>query len=74
MPQSTPERQDLMIKWFGSIDTIGPEDFLKSHGYILSRDWFWTKPTPSHTISDAEWECLKFLVEEWDYGGFLDQR
>jgi len=30
------------------------------------------KPTPSHTVSDYEWECVAFLCNEWDYG--YDQR
>lgn len=58
-----------MTRWFGDIDQTGPLTFLQSHGYELTADWFWKKPTPSHTIHDTEWQCLSFLVEEWDFGG-----
>lgn len=70
MPSASDEQHKLMEKWFGDpVDERGPIAFLQSHGYVLRRDWHWTKPTPSHTISDDEWECLKFLCDEWDFGG-----
>ena len=69
MPSASDESRDLMIKWFGCIDTHGPEAFLKSHGYVLTPQWVWLKPTESHSISAEEAECVQFLICEWDYGG-----
>ena len=73
MPSASDEDRALMTKWFGSIDTHGPEAFLKSHGYVLTKDWCWVKPTPSHEISAIEDACLWFLLEEWDYGGLISE-
>lgn len=70
MPQATDEQRALMQKWFGDeIDETGPIKFLESHGYTLLANWLWEKPVSSHSISDAEYECLSFLVNEWDFGG-----
>lgn len=72
MPQSTPYYRYKMIKWFGDIDTIGPQTFLESHGYTLNNTWQWIKPVPSHTVSEDEAMCIEFLIMEWDYGGILE--
>jgi hypothetical protein len=70
MPTTSDERRGTMLRFFRDpISEYGPIKFLKSHGFKLRRDWYWEKPTPSHTISDDEYECLAFLVEEWDFGG-----
>lgn len=58
-----------MIKWFGDIDTSGPQKFLESHGYVCNKRYGWEKPVSSHTVSDHEADCIEFLIEEWDYGG-----
>lgn len=70
MPQASHQLRGLMHDWFGDpISDYGPMKFLQSHGYVLRQDWFWEKPVPSHTISEAEWHCLRFLIDEWDFGG-----
>lgn len=67
MPQASDEMRDLMKQYFGNgIDDRGPTEFLFSHGY-LEKAGYWTKPTPSHSVTDYEWDCLNFLCEEWDY-------
>lgn len=72
MPQSTDELRKIMVDRFGSIMTTGPEQFLESRGYVLSPGWTWSKPgfTRRADIPQDEWQCLVFLVEEWDYGLF----
>lgn len=69
MPSSTDDLKLKMCKWFGDMDLIGPQAFLEAHGYVLNRKYGWDKPTPSHTVSEYEADCLEFLIEEWDYGG-----
>lgn len=69
MPQSSDEMRALMHKWFGNeIDEAGPIKFLVSHGYVLCHDYHWELPVPAHRISREEWACIKFLIEEWDFG------
>ncbi len=68
MPQASDEQRELMKRWFGDpIDDRGPHQFLLAHGYTIHKG-FWRKPTPSHTISHAEGECIDFLCDEWDHG------
>lgn len=70
MPSASPDLQQRMIKRFGSIGTAGPETFLKDAGYVLTPDWQWTKPgvRELRDMTRDEFECLLFLVHEWDYG------
>lgn len=69
MPSASPELQALMKRWFGSIDSDGPERFLWSRGYVLTRGYQWQLPTLAHTMRDEELQCIRFLIFEWDYGG-----
>lgn len=70
MPTASNEQRNLMEKWFGdAISEWGPMAFLESRGYTMTQQWEWKKPTPSHTISNDEWECISFLIHEWDFGG-----
>ncbi len=58
-----------MERWFGDCGCEGPSAFLQSHGFVLSNDWSWTKPTPAHRLSAEEKACVFFLMDEWDYDG-----
>lgn len=67
MPQASESQRALMNRWFGSDDPLGPIILLLSHGYTQKEGRLY-KPTPSHTVSRDEWQCLRFLVDEWDFG------
>jgi hypothetical protein len=66
MPQTTPE---LRAK-FPGFDAQACT-YLKSQGYILTRQWEWVKPREE--VTDDEWDALVYLVEEWDYGLFCSR-
>lgn len=71
MPSATPELQEKMRQRFGSIDSEGPEQFLSSAGYTLTPHWLWiAKPGVStlDEMTEEEFDCLAFLIQEWDYG------
>ena len=80
MPEALPAQRRLMATWFprnrfGDSNTEGIDDgppyaFLISRGYTEDAG-FWHKPTPSHTPTNEEVECLLFLRNEWDYD-FVD--
>lgn len=70
MPQTSDCMRALMLKWFGN-EIDGPVLFLESHGYVLRSDWRWDKPCSSHSISYEEFQCIRFLIEEWDFGGVV---
>lgn len=76
MPSADPELQDLIEKRFGSIDTHGPERFLKDAGYSLSRAYEWSKPGVSDykDMTRDEFDCLLFLAHEWDYAGLANAK
>lgn len=72
MPQASDELRMTMFRYFGDeIDDNGPLIFLESRGYILRKGWLWEKPVSAHTINDEEYNCLQFLIEEWDFGGIV---
>lgn len=75
MPQATEELRDEMRRLFNdSIDISGPIKYLENAGYILQRNWLW-KPKPDVTsyeqMTQDEYLCMAFLVQEWDFGGLL---
>lgn len=71
MPQASDDLRQRMRDRFGSIMDDGPSKFLTGAGYVLTRGWEW-KPKPGVSrhddMTEEEWECLLFLVDEWDYG------
>lgn len=73
MPQASDELRLKMMRRFGSVDTVGPEGYLKQAGYTLTAGYFWT-PKPGVTeykdMPLDEFDCLLFLIHEWNYGGF----
>ena len=75
MPQATEELRNLMKKRFGDpISEQGPIKYLRDAGYKLTEHWEWE---PKLGVSDLEgmsrdeFECLLFLVQEWDFGGLV---
>ena len=78
MPQATAELQQLMEKRFGDpVSDEGPTKYLEDAGYVLTPTWLWT-PKPGVTdlkgMTRDEFECLLFLVQEWDFGGLVEGR
>jgi hypothetical protein len=67
MPTTTDDLRATMQDYFGDpIDDTGPLNFLFAHGYTDDRGML-LPPTPSHTVSEYEWNCIEFLFQEWDY-------
>jgi hypothetical protein len=74
MPQASEELRDLMGYLFDGerIDDTGPTNFLIERGYKLGNDWLWDLPNPNHSITEKEELCIRFLIEEWDFGSVRD--
>jgi len=64
MPQASEELRSKMRARFDSIDIFPPLQFLKNSGWSSDRGFL---SPPNCHITDAEWECVDFLCEEWDY-------
>ena len=76
-----PQASNKLRKAWGGQSGVGEdkaEAFLKSHGFILLRNWFWELPPERIQIlrykamTLDEVEAMTFLVEEWDYGGLFN--
>lgn len=69
MPQASEYLRERMRVRFGDLDVHGPQSFLLNQGWTITRAYNFVKPAPDHRPEDLEWECVDFLIEEWDYGG-----
>lgn len=75
MPQASDELREI-VAWIigtepqGVPDCAEVERWLQARGYHLQRDWTWRAPSKEHPVSEFEYLCIKYLVHEWDYGGF----
>lgn len=72
MPQADDDLRARMEARFGDpVSDAGPIKFLQDAGYRLTRQWTWL-PKPGVTslkdMTRDEFECLLFLVHEWDFG------
>ena len=72
MPQASDElRQRMNLRFGDPISDCGPIKYLEDAGYKLTRHWTWT-PKPGITnlaqTTEDEFECLLFLMSEWDFG------
>lgn len=45
--------------------------WLEARGYVLLSSFYWTHPTRSNPTPE-EWEAIDYLIDEWDYGGFIE--
>ncbi len=66
MPQTTPDRA---ARWPGMDQEA--MDFLRSRGFRLLRNWTWLAPA-GHNPDDKEKDAIMYLIEEWDFGGWVD--
>lgn len=72
MPQASKEVANKMYEMFGSYSSDeGPMYWLEKAGYKLTKDWTWKKEGISSydQMTQEEYDCLVFLVQEWDFGG-----
>lgn len=75
MPSADADLQQRMFDRFGShTDEEGPIKFLEDAGYKLTRQYLWEPKTGVTCLKDMtrdEFDCMLFLVHEWDYGGLV---
>lgn len=68
MPEATDELRALMLEYFGSeVGDAGPTAYLKVRGWKESTTGFWESPIPLERVSQKEFECILFLIQEWDH-------
>lgn len=64
MPQASNE----LRAEFGILD-IPVIRFLEAAGYTRTADWEWEMPEGPYIPTDKEMRAIRFLVDEWDWGG-----
>lgn len=65
MPQASDE---LRAKW--GIMHFEAMDHLQRRGYVLTPEYLWLIPEDA-ILSDDDVSAATFLVDEWDFGGFV---
>lgn len=72
MPQASDELRALMNNRFGDpVSDEGPSKYLTDAGYKISRGGMIEPKDGVNTLKEMtrnEFDCLLFLVHEWDYG------
>lgn len=76
MPQASDELREIMFEMFGNrIDDGGPQLYLLERGWKLTRGWRWFKRGQTlQSMPQDEYLCVCFLIDEWDYGGVIDDK
>lgn len=67
MPQATAE---LQKRW--DIDCGPVIAYLEAKGFRRAKGGMWIKPSPDHELTEAETSAIVFLIQEWDFGGIMD--
>lgn len=70
MPQASDDLRDLMklIHKNDGVSDAEPIKYLEDRGYKLTKRWDWIVPKDHH-ITEKEELCIRFLRDEWDFGG-----
>lgn len=67
MPSTSDEMRKIITEYFGDIDDGPPYQYLMNNGWKDNQGLL-TKPGFNlDQITEKEWHCLVFLIEEWDY-------
>jgi hypothetical protein len=72
MPTASDELRQKMLEYFGDeIDDLPPQEFLTSHGFVLRKGYIYTHYYPWDVLTQKEKDCINFLCDEWDFGGYM---
>lgn len=69
MPSASDEDRKAITDLFGSIDIAPLIRELEARGFQQTKDWCWKR---SRAPNDFEWKLINFLIEEWDFGGYIE--
>lgn len=74
MPQASDELRKI-VAWIiqPKLEQAVPADglvvqYLKDRGYELRDNWTWKIPNENYFVNEMDEMCLRYLVDEWDYG------
>ena len=67
MPTASDELREKMNEYFQEpIELSPPLEFLKGLGW--KDDAGMLRRPSGRNITQKEWDCVQFLIEEWDFG------
>lgn len=69
MPTASDKLRNFAQQTFGGLDIPPVQKELEMRGFTLTKDWCWQR---SRQPSNFEWDCIYFLIQEWDYGGYIE--
>ena len=71
MPQTTQENLDALAQFLDEVDDYTTQEYLVNRGYTLEGDFTWSHPNvkSKNYMTENEWQCMLYLIQEWDYGG-----
>ena len=69
MPQATEE---LRAAWPGGDEEAIQYLYMQGYKDHPEHRWHWQKPNPNHVPTTREVSAMQYLVDEWDYGGWVD--
>jgi hypothetical protein len=78
MPQASDALWEEVRAFLPAIDDMPSDaaciDFLRTAGYCLQDDWTWFKPNVNTfgQMTRHEFDCMIFLMHEWDFGGLKE--
>ena len=71
MPQASDELRKTIDNYFHTgIDDHVPHAYLESKGWTIDSNWNFLHSGYKDLgeIPIQEWDCILFLIHEWDYG------
>ena len=76
MPQAAQETVEEVEAFLTADEPLDVQAcrYLRDHGYELTRNWDWSKPSISDygDMTRKEFACLMHMCHEWDYGGLAN--
>lgn len=67
MPTASDELRNFATTNFDTIDAVPIVAFLQRQGFVHTKEFCWKRKLPP---THFEWNCINFLIEEWDFGGY----
>jgi hypothetical protein len=73
MPQASDELTEEIARICGDASDHAVVAFLEQRGWTLDREWQWHKSGQTYqTMPQDEYLAVLFMIDEWDYGGVVD--
>lgn len=68
MPTASAKLRKFAEDYF-NLDDQKIKDFLERAGFSETVEHCWQRARVPNAF---EWNCINFLIEEWDYGGYIE--